>query len=176
MEVLTFDSFDEMEEAFKQHRQHAMEGLHIAQSNITYGDHWVRFVDLNAQPPIVEFGRVLTPTEIARQLMDDGTEWAEVRDFITMVESRLTQDGLLYGTAASLLEPRQTLGETHKAHVWPIEDRLYTWAMVRGWDITSESVSLVVDPDTVIDTDAARFLLEVAFRSMEAHVLGQGRS
>jgi hypothetical protein len=171
VEIIQFDSHEDLAKALAEHNTKAMDGLHLAQRAIKPGDYWVRFVNLDVDPPVVEFGYVLTPTEIAASMLEDGQTWEETRDFVEERDRRLSELGMVYGTAASRFEPTPQLGETHVANVWPIEERLYRWAETVDWNVSK--VTLALDPEHgVIDTPTARLLLEIAYRGIRAHYLG----
>jgi hypothetical protein len=166
MHIETFDSPEEMARVIHERRKHALEGLAPAQQSLTFGSHWVQFHDLDNRHII--FGRVATREEVAlgELLGPDGTirEGSTMTQVVELVETTEAEldDGMMYGWAYDRFEPAGTLGHTHKAHVWPIEERLFDMAAVVGWDIA-------------LLNEAGRFLLEVAFRSMRAHYLPKYR-
>lgn len=152
MHIETFETHDEMLEAVERNRKAALDGLHPAQASLDLGSHWVRFVDLGANPPIVEFGRVATETEIYNEA--EGTDTTES---IAAERTRLRETGLMYGLACSLLG--EEWGYTHKSMVWPINVTLFGAAEAAGWRIDK------------LD-DAGRLLLEHAYQSHRNHYLG----
>lgn len=159
MNVLNFDSHEQMQDYLAAARKQAHLGLHQSQRDLTFGDYWVRFVDLDAQPKIVEFGYIYserTTICLAMSYADNYTQGAD--DYLAIRDS--LDNGYMYGRAFSLLGPDGEEGTTHKAHVWPIEERLFRMAEEVDWNI-----------DRLDDT--GRILLEMAFRGQRAHVRSQ---
>lgn len=153
--IRSFDTPEEMQEYLRAAESKAHEGLHLAQRDISYGDYWVRFVDLDNR--VIEFGRVHTLEEIASNLMgtDDVThEDAELH--LATIETNLER-GYMFGEAHSPLGSET--GLTHKAHVWPIEERLFNMAAEADWHIDRLP-------------DSGRILLTEAFEAMRGHVIG----
>lgn len=148
MDVFTFDSHDDMTKYLTKIRQAAKEGLHPEQARLTYGDHWVEFVDVGAR--IVIFGRVHTLDEVR-----DSEHPDYVDDIVATTETDLV-DGMMYGRAYSRLEPFGELGYTHKANAWPIEGRLFDAAKAAEWDIDA------------LD-EAGKVLLQIAYAAWRAH-------
>lgn len=132
--------------------EHPLADLAPSQAALTWGSNWVRWLNLDARPPLVEFGYVLSAQQVA-DLEPESPQAAE------LVAARLAQ-GYLFGMAFSLLSPEGELDTTPKAYVWPIEGRLFTWAEAAGWNVN--------DLD-----EAGRFLLNLAFQSHRLHWLGQ---
>lgn len=166
MHIETFDSPEEMAQAIRERQRHALAGLAPAQANLSFGDCWVQFHDLDRRHII--FGRILTLEEVALgELLGDygdlreDVEWETVVTVIEQTKANL-DNGLMYGWAHDRFNIEGELGHTHKAHVWPIEDRLFEWAKAVDFEINR------------LDS-AGRFLLELSFRSMRAHVLPQYR-
>lgn len=155
--IQTFTTHEEMIAALQGRAAHALAGLHAAQAALTYGDHWVQFADLDNRQ--ILFGRVFTQGEVAKSELDSGASIAETATVLTDTDGAL-RGGYLYGRAHDRFNSDGELGTTHKAHVWPIEERLYLWARDVDWEIER------LDP-------AGRLLLDIAFRSMRAHVVGR---
>jgi len=131
--VENFDTPEQMEARLATLRETANASLHPAQSALTYGDHWLRIAD--RKDNLVEFGYVLTHEEIVKSETDAGTSMYETAQVIGYVDLALEQ-GFLYGIARSRDNPEGEYGSTHKAHVWPIEPRLYEAAGTFGYDVT----------------------------------------
>jgi hypothetical protein len=163
MTMMSFESDEEMAAFAADNSKRVMEGLAEAQRSLKFGDYWVRFVNPSSDPPDVEFGHILTPTEIARNMFEDGVEWDDVKDFIESTTSKLDDHGLMWGTASTYRFPLHELGQTHKASVWPIEKRLFDWAVEARFNVNE------------MGTDA-QMLLKVAYAQMRAHVLPKGTS
>lgn len=153
--IETYDSPEEMREALRQRAAHALAGLHSAQAALTFGDTWVRFVDIDNR--LIEFGRIATENEIRVSEMRAGAQAEDAEGVVETARAEL-DEGYMYGIAYSLLNTGGEWGTTHKAHVWPIEDRLFRMAEEVEWKIDH------------LD-DAGRILLELAFRQQRAHAL-----
>lgn len=168
-----FEGGHDLSLALAEHQAHAMDNLHEVQRAIKPGDHWVRFVDLDSSPPVVEFGYVLTPEEIALNMLDDGIQWEAVVGQIEERDRRLAEVGMAWGTVSSVVE-QGALRETHISEVWPIDRSLYDWALMRSWDVTkveADKTAFMVLPPEVLDLDAGRALLQIAFAGIRAHYL-----
>lgn len=162
MHIEIHDSPEQMVEALQRNAEHTKAGLHPAQAALTFGSHWVQFIDIPTRHII--FGRVETPEQIAFDELcgpggypDPNAEWNEVMATVTEVEVRQS-NGLLYSMAFDRFDPTGSPTEVHKAHVWPIEERLFNMAM----DVEFEIANL---------GEVGRVLLDIAFRSMRAHTL-----
>lgn len=142
--------------AKQQEAQHR--GLHPLQLGVGHGDHWVRFVDLDAH--VIEFGRCWTLDEVRDDERASGFGARATDRMVKSVESSLANQDLLYGSKFSRLDPSGYVGHMHRSHVWPIEERLFNMAMG-------------VDFDYRKFDEVPRFLLDVAFKSMRAHVVGR---
>lgn len=150
MDVMMFDSHDDMTNHLREMRQAAKAGLHPEQLRLTLDDCWVEFVDPGAR--IIVFGRVHTVEEIRQ-----GEDPDEVDSIITSTLTDL-EDGLMYGRAHSRIDVGGELGYTHKANAWPIERRLFLMA---------QSVDFDVD-----ELDAAgKMLMQIAYSAWRTHRL-----
>lgn len=158
MHIETFATPEQMQEYLADAKAHAAEGLHTVQAQIAWGQHWVRFVDLDRA--IIEFGRVFTRDDLFDMSRAAGDTQEETIAGINAVERQQEIDHLLYGRAHSILSPAGEDGVTHKAHVWPIEPRLFAMAMDVEFDYRNLG-------------DVGRFLLNLAFSQMRAHVVGR---
>lgn len=156
--IKTFDSTEQMVEAIRENHRAAMDGLHPSQSALTFGDYWVRFVDLDQSPPLVEFGYVHGRQQVIDLEVAAGASAAEGEEALEETERGLLHDGLMYGIAYSVLNKDGEHGYTHKAHAWPIEHRLFVMAREVDWDVTRLEV-------------VGRMLLTIAFRGLRAHIL-----
>ena len=155
MHFQQFDTPEAMQAALAEQQAHALAGLHPMQQALTAGAHWVRFVNLDTQPMVIEFGQVATPEMIVESETEGGSSLAEALDFVRLNAEKET-GGFLYGRADSVLGDEG--GYTHKAHAWPIEQRLFEAAQDVSWNADR------------LD-ELGRLLLEIAFRGMRAHVL-----
>lgn len=157
MHFESYSSHEEMMEALREHQRHAMAGLHPSQVAIGAGDHWVRFVDLDATPPLVEFGRVFTDEEVLMSELQAGQASDRAIFNLGAVQHARDEQGLLFGTAWSVWTPPEgVVGNTHKASVWPIEQRLFDLAVDHSFRLPEFE-------------ELERFLLDLAFRQHRAH-------
>lgn len=155
MEVKTFESLEAMQEHIRERAAAAHEGLADAQRGLDVGDHWVQFADIDNRQ--IVFGQVHTYEAVAIGELSSGASWEETVAVVGQTAAGL-MDGMMYGRAYDRFNVEGELGYTHKAHAWPIEMRLFEAAQSVDWEIND------LDP-------AMKLLLEVAFRSMKAHVL-----
>lgn len=154
VDVLSFDSYDEMRAFLRRANEAADQQLHPLQVMIGQGNHWVRFHDL--PNGMVEFGYVLTKQEVYD---------CEVEAGANMVEANSSADGALlllarnymYGRAWSRLNPDGEYGVTHKVSVWPIERTVVEDAKAVNFNIQLLPL-------------ASKINLEHAFRAFRAHV------
>src|ERR1044072_2592603 len=124
----------------------AHQQLHPVQEAMTYGSYWVCFGNLDQG--YVQWGYVHTLDELS--VIGD--------DLVEAADEALRVDGLLSGTVYSTISPDGVPESTHKAHVWPIEVRLFDMAREAGWDYSR------------LD-DAGRLLLNLAFAEQRVHLL-----
>lgn len=157
MHVQTFGSPEEMAEYLQKRAAQAHAGLHDAQSGITFGDKWVRHIgSFPDGQPMFEIGWVYTPEQIALENLQAGATWAETVEVVAEVGNRFA-DGFVTGRAYSVpCGPEGEYGITHKANIWPIEERLFRW-MQDACCITAE-----FPPE-------ARVLLQIAMAQKHAH-------
>jgi hypothetical protein len=132
VEVLGFDSHDEMIEHIRRAQRTALEGLHPAQQGIGPGDCWVQFHDV-ANRHIV-FGYVLPLPVVRRLEVESGATKREAADAVQETAARLA-NGFMYGKAYDRFNPKGELGETHKLNVWPIDHRTFSAAKNVDWQI-----------------------------------------
>lgn len=156
MQVIQFDSHDEMRAYLQQAAQAAHRGLHPEQDRLTYGDYWVQFHDIANQHVI--FGRVATASEVYEGELRSGVTANEARKVVESTHTELS-NGYMYGVAFDKFNREGSLGHTHKAHVWPIEERLFNAAAEANYQIDQLPTS-------------GKVLLEIAFRALRAHVRG----
>lgn len=154
--ILRFNSREEMQAYLIQAAADAHTALHAHQRSITFGDCWVRFVDLANK--VVEFGRVALPQEVADQMIDAGGTASDAAEAVDAAERSLAA-GYLTGFAFSLYNREGEWGHTHKAHVWPIEESLFHQAAEAKWQIDLLPMSGKVN-------------LNHAFLAMKGHVRG----
>lgn len=131
-------------------------GLHEHQADITYGSHWVRFIDLDLG--VIQFGKVLTLNEASA--LHPGLGLVRRQAIETGVDRLAIERDMVLSIRHDRLSPEPDLGYAHRSHLWPIEERLYQMAMG-------------VDFDHRNFTEVPRFLLDVAFRGMRAHVVSR---
>lgn len=142
--------------------------IHRHQREIKYGDYTVRFVDLGNG--IIEFGQVQDMRQVIEAEESCGETRASAEQaWRATVRANENQD-LLYMRVHTRLEVRGLLGHTHRSHVWPIEKRLFDFAKAVDFDYRVWGSSEVGDED---ETDAARFLLELAFQQHKAAFQGR---
>lgn len=130
MNVLRFNNAAEMQAYLIQAQADADASLHPAQRAITWGDTWVRFIDVAAQ--VVEFGRVFTQEEVAEQEVAAGGTNDDVAQAVADATVR-QQQGYLFGVAFSIYNTMGEAGYTHKSNVWPIEGDVFDRAAERNW-------------------------------------------
>lgn len=147
-----FTTADEFRVWLQKKENAAHRGLHEHQASITYGSHWVRFVDLDAQ--VIEFGRVLTQTDLDAFAAGGETE----RESIRRVTDDLSRNNEMVLSVRHSRLSTDDLGYAHRSHLWPIEPRLF-------------DAAVAVDFDYRKFDEVARFLLNLAFASMKAHVM-----
>lgn len=158
MNVYKFSSLEEMLKAVNEWNTEANEGLATEQKAITYGDYWVRFYDVGAR--IIDFGKVMTEAEFVEGEMAFGADPDEIAAELQQVKAR-HDAGYLYGVAHSILGVDGELGSTHRANVWPIEERLFTAAQTVDWKVDQLS------PD-------GKLLLEIAYACYRTHLRVKG--
>lgn len=163
VEIHTFDSHEEMVAFVEERKAHAVAGLAREQQALTFGSYWVQFHDIPNRH--IVFGRVPTCEEIALDMLrgpggevSPDADWGQVAQACEDAERNMNE-GFLYGWAHDRFNPAGELGVTHKAHVWPIEKRLFDAATFVQFEIANLN-------------ETGRFLLDLAFRQMRAHVLG----
>ena len=156
MHIQTFETTEEMVVALRKRAEEARAGLHSVQSSLTWGDHWVQFVDLENRH--VVFGRIHFDREVGLAELLSGADWD---DTVAVVEKTAASldEGFMYGRAHDKFNVEGELGTTHKASVWPIEERLFLMAQRVDWNIAA------------LD-ETGRFLLDLAYRQNRAHALG----
>lgn len=145
-----------MQDEIAKHNALAMSGLHESQRNLGPGSYWVQFVDLDMHPPLVIFGHCWGRSDYHLDAAKHGTRFTE--DEFEEIERGCTESGLMMGFAFSHVEPDGGLGYTHKANVWPIEDRLYDAAYGAGGNVNQ------LNPE-------GRALLEIAYSQFRTHYL-----
>lgn len=155
--VEQFANLDEMVATIQERQRIAHEGLHHAQAALTWGDYWVRFIDVGDQH--YEFGWVFTPEQIARTALDRGSTWEETVALVGSTAARLVE-GFTHSMARSKYNPDGAEGEVHKGSVWPIEPRMYLAAEAVGFDPAQ------------LD-EAMTLLVAVAYQSQRAHFLAK---
>ena len=151
VEIRGFNSFDEMYEYMQANRKKANEGLAAAQRLIDYGDYWVRFWQ-----QVVIFGYIDPLEKVRDDEVAAGADLGEAEVFVTMV-MEAHNDGSMWGTAYSTIEPDGELGYTHRISMWPIDKRLFDAARQVGWVIEDLP-------------EWAQVLLQEAARAWRSHV------
>jgi hypothetical protein len=130
--VLSFSSHEEMRAYLIQAQADALRSLHPLQRGITFGDCWVRFVNIAERH--VEFGRVALPEETLRLEIDAGATYADARAVVQR-DQQAIKNGYLYGVAYSRYNREGEWGHTHKANVWPIEEWVFNDASEANWQV-----------------------------------------
>lgn len=156
MNLLSFDSPEEMQAYLRSASASAHSHLHLAQETIGFGDTWLQFVDL-VQRHIV-FGRVQTLDEVMAGEIESGATHSAAEVACRDTDWMLAK-GYMYGRAYDYMNPEGELGHTHKAHAWPIEPECFYAAREVGWHIDKMPLSQKIN-------------LEVAFRAWKGHVRG----
>lgn len=157
-EVVAFDSHQQMVEYLRQAAHQAHAGLHVVQDNLTWGDTWVQFVDVTNRH--VAFGQIATIDEVHQGELDSSGSADDADAVAAMTRSDL-EYGYMYGRVFDRFNPEGELGTTHKASVWPIEERVFQAA---------HAVGFVVDDLPLW----AKFNLHVAQLARRAHLIGLG--
>ena len=138
MEIIHFDNAADMQAYLIRAQADAAKSIHPSQAALTWGSHWVRFIDISNR--LVEFGRVYDRDEVINTEMDAGATRIEARRTAQQAGIGL-EKGYLYGHAASFLFPKGETGYSHKAVVWPIEEATYNAAAEANWQIDLMPVS-----------------------------------
>lgn len=154
MNVLSFNSPQEMQAYLRSAAAAAHSRLHIAQDQLCFGDTWCTFVDLAARH--VVFGRVQTLDEVMNGEIESGASQAAAEVACRDADQMLAE-GYMYGKAYDYMNPTGELGHTHKAHAWPVEPECFYAAREVLWQIDKMPLSQKIN-------------LEVSFRSWRHHV------
>lgn len=152
VEILKFDDLAQMQEQLKRNRDAANAGLAAAQKAVTYGSYWVRF-----HPVAVIFGYVDPIEQIMYDSMNMGAGEDEAHYEAEQIEAA-HREGMMWGLAYSKIEPGGEYGYTHRANLWPIEERLFRAAKQVTW---GRDGHLPI---------AMRLLLKEAHTAFSAHV------
>jgi hypothetical protein len=153
MSFMAFDSFDEMSKWMDDRTSEANIGLAPEQQQITYGDCWARFDHLDTVGML--FGQVMTKAEWLASELAEGAPEGEANYSLARVEAS-HQRGYMHGLVYSPVEPDGEYGDTHRANIWPIEERLFLAASIVEW--RHEDMSL-----------ADRINLSIAFEQWRQH-------
>jgi hypothetical protein len=137
-DLIHFNSWPEMQAYLIRAQADAAANMHPAQAAISWGDHWVRFIDISNR--VVEFGRVFTRDEVRESEIEAGATSIEARRAVQECAIGM-EKGYLYGHAASFLYPSGEVGYSHKSVVWPIEEATYNAAAEVNWQIDRMPVS-----------------------------------
>lgn len=131
--VQGFNSFEEMQEFMRKQTEGANERLAEEQKTITWGSHWVRFLDLDGSLLLI-CGYVDTLEEYLQKERDAGADEEEVEYAkATLPENHAR--GYMSGTAYSVIEPEGELGDTHRYNAWPISKELFEKVREAGWQL-----------------------------------------
>jgi hypothetical protein len=125
VQFIQFDSPDEMRSYLTQANSEANRRLHPMQRTLKFGDCWVQFFDVEKRHFV--FGRIHTLDEVHAAEMACGATKAEALKVCRDTEEELTL-GLMYGEAFDRDNPEGSLGTTHKANVWPIDQTVFAAA------------------------------------------------
>lgn len=156
MNVIRFHSQEEMRAHLIQAAADAHNKMHVVQSAITFGDFWVRFVDVANK--VIEYGMVATPEEVYAAEVEAGATKAEANQAVEQTQAAL-RNGYMYGIAFSPLNRDGEWGHTHKAHVWPIDESLFHQAAEANFQFDLLPMS-------------GKINLNIAFLQMKNHVKG----
>lgn len=110
MSVQTFDNDDDMFRYLEELDRQAEARLQDEQRALTFGDHWVRFVNVVTRE--IEFGRVHTIEEIEPEAIEQTRRLLE-------------QEHKMFGRAHIFWQPQGELGYTHKVSAWPIPQEVF---------------------------------------------------
>lgn len=134
MSYVGFSSFEEMQKWMLDRTNEANAALADEQLAVSWGDYWARFDSYDTFGVI--FGRVFTEDEWVANEMDAGASLEEAT--YAMEQIRAThREGYMHGDAYSKAFPEAEYGSTHRANLWPIEERVFHAAMAVGWDVTA---------------------------------------
>lgn len=155
MHVESFDSMDELFADMARRTDQANKNLAPEQKGLDWGSHWIQFMVSDGGrdgAPLIIVGRCHTTSEVyaaERAAMGPFTEdnasecAAELVDTIsTIIGSH--ENGYLFGTAYSTVEPDGELGSTHRSSVWPLSSRAFEALHSNGWRLGGL-------PPTVVD-------------------------
>lgn len=138
MDLIHFNNMAEMQAYLLRAQADAAQNMHPAQSALTWGSHWARFVNIANR--VVEFGRIYTQDEVVELEISAGATRIEAMRALQECGVGM-EKGYLYGHAASFLYPEGESGYTHKSVVWPIEESTYNAAAEARWQIDQMPVS-----------------------------------
>jgi hypothetical protein len=136
-QFMEFDSIEQMSDWMADQTNKANAVLTDEQKGVTWGSHWVRFYFPGPTDLMVIFGYCLTRDE-ARE-----SEFRDARNNQDRLEAEQTTAGIianhergyLFGWAYSIMEPAGEPGDTHRAHVWPIDAETFEAAKAVGWEV-----------------------------------------
>lgn len=154
MEIIGFNSTEEMVEFLNKAAEDAERRLHPAQRAVTYGDYWVRFLPQRE----VEFGVVHTLEQIEHAARENGSPDDEVAEVLRETEQYQNEEHKVFGRAHIHWQPDGELGYTHRLNLWPISEPVFLAAGEVGFNIWLMAPS-------------AKLALEEAYVSYRAHMI-----
>ena len=140
---MTFQSFNTTEEMFaaiQRGVEQAQARTTPRQSEITYGDHWMRLWDSGYGEAILIFGEIYTRKRLMDEERELGAEEDEIREEMLMMDGSYAR-GFRFGRAYSVVEPDGELGDTHVSDMVPISQEEFDEARGLRW-IPDEIVKL----------------------------------
>lgn len=129
---MQFDDYESMAKWMDDRTNEANVGLAPDQQQVTWGDCWARFDHLDKTGIGIIFGRVMTRAEWLQSEIDEGADEDEANYSLGKIENSHRR-GYMHGLAYSRIEPEGEYGDTHRANLWPIEQRLFDAAREAGW-------------------------------------------
>lgn len=135
--TMEFPSVEAARAAAEEAMRQANANLHDEQRALTWGSHWIRFVDLKRRH--VVFGRVYEERVALSVEIEAGCTEAEA-DMALDVIRRRQEENWLFGRSFDRFSPghEEVVGgglEVHRFDVWPIEERLYQHALSADGDV-----------------------------------------
>lgn len=132
MTFMSFSSFEEMQRFLEEQEAAGNARMSPIQRKITFGDYWVRFLDVAGR--VVIFSYVMPLAEIWDEEVRLGASEGEANAVVKATEESHAR-GYVFGNCFSIVEPTGELGSTHLCNVWPCSEQLYREARMVGWRV-----------------------------------------
>jgi hypothetical protein len=126
----SFDSFDEMMAFMQEQERIANEHVTPEQSEIGYGDYWVRMYEGD----LLIFGYIPTLEESEAQERELGADDEEIEFEQAQLKDSHSR-GYRYGQCFSVIEPTGEWGSTHIANMVKITKDQFEFAKANGWNV-----------------------------------------